>query len=65
MARWAALVQFREKIADLKEAFKARQTYLEASIPPLVRTMIDLSALKEPFAHTSAPATSFAIGKAA
>jgi hypothetical protein len=30
VARWAAVLQFREKLADLREGFKASQTYLRS-----------------------------------
>ena len=30
LARWAAVLQFREKLADLREGIKASQTYLRS-----------------------------------
>jgi hypothetical protein len=30
LARWAAVLQFREKLAELREGFKASQTYLRS-----------------------------------
>ena len=30
VARWAAVLQFREKLAELREGFKASQTYLRS-----------------------------------
>jgi hypothetical protein len=30
VARWAAVLQFREKLADLREGIKASQTYLRS-----------------------------------
>ena len=30
VARWAAMLQFREKLADLREGIKASQTYLRS-----------------------------------
>ena len=35
-ARWAAMIEFREKLADLREWINARQTYSKASIPAVI-----------------------------
>ena len=36
LARWAAMVEFREKVADLREDINARQTYSTAPIPAVI-----------------------------
>ena len=50
LARWAAVLQFREKLADLREGLKASQTYLKGLIPPVVSPMIELASPQERFA---------------
>src|ERR1039458_2245668 len=47
VARWAAVLQFREKLADLREGIKASQTYLRVLIPPVVWPMIELPTSQE------------------
>jgi hypothetical protein len=47
VARWAAVLQFREKLDDLREGIKASQTYLRVLIPPVVWPMIELSTPQE------------------
>ena len=61
VARWAAVLQFREKLDDLREGIKASQTYLRVLIPPVVWPMIELST---PLERSAAAARScnFSIG---
>jgi len=47
VARWAAVLQFREKLADLREGIKASQTYLRVLIPPVVWPMIESPTSQE------------------
>lgn len=65
VARWAAVLQFREKLAEIREGIKASQAYLKELIPPAVRPMTEPSILQERFANPSAKATracNFSIG---
>ena len=55
LARWAAAVQIREKVAGLREGIKASQTYLRVLMPPVVCPMIEPSTPPE----RSATATGF------
>ena len=36
LARWAAMIEFREKVADLRQWINARQTYSKAPIPAVI-----------------------------
>jgi hypothetical protein len=36
LARWAAMIELREKVADLREWIDARQTYSKTSIPAVI-----------------------------
>jgi hypothetical protein len=60
LARWAAVLQFREKLADLREGIKASQTYLKDLIPPSVWPMIEPSTSQERSA-TATGACNFSI----
>ena len=65
VARWAAVLQFREKLAELREGIKASQTYLKDLIPPVVWPTIEISTSHELFPNPSAKATracNFSIG---
>jgi hypothetical protein len=65
VARWAGVLQFREKLAELREGIKASQAYLKDLIPPVVRPMTEPSISHERFANPSANATrscNFSIG---
>jgi hypothetical protein len=61
VARWAAVLQFREKLADLREGIKASQTYLRVLIPPVVWPMIEPSTSQERSA-TATGSCNFSIG---
>ena len=65
VARWAGVLQFREKLAELREGIKVSQAYLRELIPPVVRPMTEPSTLHERFANPSAKAAracDFSIG---
>jgi len=47
LARWAEVLQFRERIADLREGLKASQEYLRGLIPPVISPRIELSTPQE------------------
>jgi hypothetical protein len=47
LARWAAAVQIREKVAGLREGIKARQACLKASMSTVVWPMTGLSTSQE------------------
>ena len=62
VARWAAVLQFREKLDDLREGIKASQTYLRVLIPPVVWPMIELSTPQERSATATRRSCNFSIG---
>ena len=61
LARWAAVLQFREKLADLREGIKTSQAYLKDLIPPAVWPMIEPSTPQQRSA-TATGSCNFSLG---
>jgi hypothetical protein len=47
LARWAAMIQLQEQIADLKEGIKAKQAYMRVLMPTADWPMIEMPTSPE------------------